>query len=99
MQPPCTPAVIRTSKPCSSGLSQRKANPRPVSALPVAIASNNWSVVPPIDKFDIEVMLGKDPAFLGYRCSDRAGRVRIPGEVEFARRALQLFAVRRRAGN
>src|SRR5689334_6498111 len=47
MQPPCTPVVSRTSKPCSSGLSQRRANPKPASALPVAIASSNWSVEPP----------------------------------------------------
>jgi hypothetical protein len=28
-------------EPCSSGLSQRRANPKPASALPVAIASSN----------------------------------------------------------
>ena len=47
MQPPCTPAVIRTSNPCSNGLSQRRAIPMPASALPVAIASRSCSVEPP----------------------------------------------------
>src|SRR5262245_32193591 len=47
MQPPCTPEVIRTSNPCSKGLSQRNAIPMPASALPVAIASSNCSVEPP----------------------------------------------------
>jgi NitT/TauT family transport system substrate-binding protein len=40
---PCRPAVIFTSKPCSSGLSQRNAMPMPASALPVAMASNRAS--------------------------------------------------------
>src|ERR1043165_6315811 len=47
MQPPCTPAAIRTSNPCSNGLSQRNAMPIPASALPVAIASSSCSVEPP----------------------------------------------------
>src|SRR5436190_6247293 len=47
MQPPCTPAVIRTLNPCSNGLSQRRAMPMQASALPVAIASSNCSVEPP----------------------------------------------------
>src|SRR5258708_4396478 len=95
MQPPCTPAVIRTSKPCSSGLSQRSASPKPASALPVAIASNNWSVVPPkLTKSTSRLCLA-----LCDRPSDRAGPVRVPGEFELVGRALQLFAVRRGAAN
>ena len=47
MQPPWVAVVMRTSKPCSSGFSQRNAMPTPASALPVAIASSNWSVDPP----------------------------------------------------
>ena len=47
MQPPCTPAAMRTSNPCSSGLSQRSAMPIPASALPVAMASSSCSVEPP----------------------------------------------------
>ncbi len=47
MQPPWIPVVMRTSNPCSSGFSQRSAMPTPASALPVAIASSNWSVEPP----------------------------------------------------
>ncbi len=47
MQPPWMPVVMRTSNPCSSGFSQRSAMPTPASALPVAIASSNWSVEPP----------------------------------------------------
>jgi hypothetical protein len=47
MQPPWIAVLMRTSKPCSSGLSQRSAMPTPASALPEAIASSNWSVEPP----------------------------------------------------
>jgi len=46
MQPPCVPATTFTSKPCSSGFSQRSAMPTPASALPVAIASRSCSVEP-----------------------------------------------------
>ena len=37
-------------------------------------------------------MLGKDASLFRDRCSDRAGPIRIPGEIDFARRALKLFA-------
>ncbi len=38
--------TIFTSKPVSSGLSQRWMRPAPTSALPVASASSNWSEEP-----------------------------------------------------
>ena len=41
MQPPCVPTASLTSKPCSSGLSQRSAMPMPPSAWPVAMASSS----------------------------------------------------------
>src|SRR6516162_4142121 len=100
MQPPWTPVVMRTSKPCSSGLSHRRANPKPASALPVAIASNNWSVDPPkLKNSTSRLCLAKIPRSLATRRRDRAGRVRIPGELELTRRTLQLFAARRGAAN
>ena len=46
-----------------------------------------------VDEFDIDIVLGKDAAFFCDRCCDRAGRVRIPGELELTWRALQLFPV------
>ncbi len=64
-QPPWMPAVRRTSKPCSSGLSQRSAMPMPASALPVAIASSNCSVEPPkLTKSTSRLCLAKIPRSL-----------------------------------
>ena len=40
-----------------------------------------------IEEFDIEVVLGEDALLFCDRCSDRAGRVRISGELELTRRA------------
>jgi hypothetical protein len=45
-QPPCELPMILTSKPASSGLSQRWIMPTAASALPVAIDSSSWSVEP-----------------------------------------------------
>ena len=45
-QPPCELPTIFTSKPDSSGLSQRWIMPTAASALAVASDSSNWSVEP-----------------------------------------------------
>ena len=45
-QPPCELPISLTSKPASSGLSQRWIMPTAASALPVASDSSNWSVLP-----------------------------------------------------
>ena len=52
-----------------------------------------------VEEFDIEIMLGEDTVFFCDRGGDRARRVRIPGELDLTRRALQLFAARRGAVN
>src|SRR5208282_5046559 len=52
-----------------------------------------------IEEFDIEVVLGEDAPLFCNRCSDRAGRVRIPGELELTRRALQLLTACGSAAN
>ena len=52
-----------------------------------------------IDKFDVEIVLGENTPFFCNRRSDGAGRVRIPGELELTRWALQLFAARSRPAN
>jgi len=71
MQPPCTPAVIRTSNPCSSGLSQRSAIPTPASALPVAIASSSCSVIPPkLTKSTSRLCLAKIPRSFATGAAD-----------------------------
>ena len=52
-----------------------------------------------VDEFDIKVVLGEDAPLFRDRCSDGTGRICIPGEIDFARRALQRFPARGSAAN
>jgi hypothetical protein len=52
-----------------------------------------------IDKFDIEIVLGENSAFLCDRRGRRTGRIRIPGELDLMRRTLQRFAARGNVAN
>ena len=83
MQPPWMPAVILTSKPPSSGFSQRSAMPTPASAL--AGGDGFQQLVgraAEVDQLDVEIVPREVALLLGDGDADRANGGGVPGELD-----------------